>query len=270
MRRVAWGARLRYGSAVSYGGISMSRFLTLLVLCAGLGACTASRDLTKPPEPIGRFLLGHAIVVAPNLVKGPVSREASPEEWIAGVDKALEDRFRRYEGDWYYHMGISVEGYVLAQPGIPLVLSPKSALILNVTLWDDRAGVKLNEEPRQITVLESFSAETALGSGLTQSKEEQLQNLSFNAALQIERWMRVRLANDDWFMPEGPGVDRTAYDEAQPVGEAAPAASAPLATMVGAPGSRPESRILVQTLPQPVPESAPQPGPEPVIARAGR
>lgn len=235
--------------------MSMRRFLTLLVLCASLGACTASRDLTKPPEPIGRFLLGHAIVVAPNLVKGPVSREATPEEWIAGVDKAVEDRFRRFDGDYYYHLGISVEGYVLAQPGIPLVLSPKSALILNVTVWDDRAGAKLNEEPKQITVLESFSAETALGSGLTQSKEEQLKNLSFNAALQIERWMRVRQANDGWFMPEGPGVERPASDTAAPTAPAnEPPQGAPLATVAGADAAEPSA----------------EPAPEQVITPAGQ
>jgi len=56
---------------------------------------------------------------------GPASREADTDEWIAAVTKAVGDRFERYEGEQLYHFGISLEGYVLAQPGLPIVLSPK-------------------------------------------------------------------------------------------------------------------------------------------------
>ncbi|APZ51899.1 hypothetical protein [Salipiger abyssi] len=178
----------------------MPRLIPALGLVLGLAACANGQtNLQKPVEPLGNFKLGHAEVVAPNIVKGPVSREASAEEWIAEVDKALEERFRRHEGDKYYHLGVSVEGYVLAQPGIPLVFSPKSALIVRVTVWDDAAGKKLNAEPEQITALESFSAETVVGSGVTQSKAEQMRNLSANVALQIEKWMRRMQKEEGWF-----------------------------------------------------------------------
>ncbi|MGR3375306.1 hypothetical protein [Salipiger abyssi] len=178
----------------------MPRLIPALGLVLGLAACANGQtNLQKPVEPLGNFKLGHAAVVAPNIVKGPVSREASAEEWIAEVDKALEERFRRQAGDKYYHLGVSIEGYVLAQPGIPLVFSPKSALIVRVTVWDDAAGKKLNAEPEQITALESFSAETVVGSGVTQSKAEQMRNLSANVALQIEKWMRRMQKEEGWF-----------------------------------------------------------------------
>lgn len=90
-----------------------------------------------------------------NIVKGPASRDASDEEWIETLDAAIEERFRRYQGDNFYHLGISIEGYVLAQPGIPLVFSPKSVLIVNVTVFEDATGQKLNEEAEQLTALEA-------------------------------------------------------------------------------------------------------------------
>ena len=31
------------------------------------------------------------------------------------MEAAIEERFSRYDGDSLYHLGISVEGYVLAQ-----------------------------------------------------------------------------------------------------------------------------------------------------------
>ena len=139
------------------------------------------------------------MVVAPNLTKGPASREASKEEWIAAMTTAIDERFGRYEGERLYHLGISVEGYVLAVTGIPLVASPKSALILKVTVWDDAMQKKLNEEPHQVTVMESVSGSTILGSGLTQTKEKQLENLSRNAAKLIQAWMEQQNHEQGWF-----------------------------------------------------------------------
>ncbi|EPX86847.1 hypothetical protein [Salipiger mucosus] len=190
----------------------MIRLVLTLSLVLGLAACAdGQRELKEPVEPLGDFQLGFAEVVAPNLLKGPVSREATKEEWSASVDEALEERFGRYEGGKYYHLGVSVEGYVLAQPGIPLVFSPKSALIVRATVWDDAAQSKLNPEPEQITVLEAISPETMMGSGLTQSKEVQMRNLSANVALQIEKWMRRMQRTEGWF---GGEASAAAADEA--------------------------------------------------------
>ncbi|SFE45668.1 hypothetical protein [Roseivivax sediminis] len=181
------------------------RRLASLALILALAACAdGGRELRQPFEPLGDFRLGHAVVTATNLQKGPVSRDASKEEWIAAVDAALEERFRRYEGDQLYHLGVSVEGYVLAQPGIPLVLSPKSVLIVRVSVlrdgeYEDVAEARLHPEAKEINVLEAPSADTLVGSGVTQTKQEQMTALSRNAALLIETWMRRQARAEGWF-----------------------------------------------------------------------
>ncbi len=179
----------------------LRRFFLLSAVGAlsAVAACTNSNDLDKAPVPLGQFALGHNVVVAPNLTKGPVSREATKEEWIAAMKAAVDERFGRYEGDRFYHFGISVEGYVLAPPGIPLVASPKSILIFNVTIWDDAAGKKMNEEVKQITVFESAGAGTLVGSGYTMTREEQIQNLARNGVKEIEKWLRHQKFNEGWF-----------------------------------------------------------------------
>jgi len=101
---------------------------------------------------------------------------------------------------------------VLAQPGVPLLVSPNSILIIRVTVWDDAAGKKLNEKPEQMTIFESLSGETAIGSGLTQSGEEQLRNLSVNAAKQIEIFLARQVAKEGWFVPD-PSADVSAPTE---------------------------------------------------------
>lgn len=181
----------------------MLRIITLLAVALTMTACTNPNDLDEKPAYLGDFHLGHNVVVAPNLTKGPASREATKEEWATALKKAVDDRFSRYEGDRLYHLGISVEGYVLAVPGVPVVASPKSALILNVTVWDDAKQVKLNEKPEQVTVVETFSGNTWLGSGLTQSKDQQLENLSRNAAKLIQNWLVRENTENGWFETGG-------------------------------------------------------------------
>ncbi|WP_210115042.1 hypothetical protein [Roseovarius aestuariivivens] len=189
----------------------MFRRFFLLIAGLALTACTNPNDLDKTPVYLGNFHLGHNVVVAPNLTKGPASREASQEEWIAYMTKAIDERFSRYEGTRLYHLGISIEGYVLAVPGIPLVASPKSALILNVTVWDDAKQAKLNAKPETVTVVESISGNTILGSGVTQSKEVQMKNLSRNAAKLIQNWLVRQNNAEGWFEDDGvPANDKPA------------------------------------------------------------
>jgi len=180
----------------------MLRILALMGLIL-VAACTNPDDLDQEPTYLGNFQLGHAVVVAPKLTKGPASRNATDEEWIAAMTGTITDRFSRYRGGKFYHLGVSLEGYVLAVPGVPLVFSPKSALILNVTAWDDAAGEKLNEDPHMVTVVESVSPATMLGSGLTQSKAVQVENLSLNAAKQIETWLKRQNDTFGWFEDDG-------------------------------------------------------------------
>ncbi|MBM7069781.1 hypothetical protein [Actibacterium sp. 188UL27-1] len=172
------------------------RFLWLAGLTVLVG-CAADKDLDEPFEPIGEFRLGHNIVVADNAKFVPPSRRASEEEWETAMKKAIDRRFSRFQGDQLYHIAISVEGYSIAVPGVPIVLSPKSVMIIGATVWDDAAGGKINQKPKQITVLERLSGETVVGSGLTQSKAEQIENLANNAARLVEKWMR---SNPEWFV----------------------------------------------------------------------
>ena len=164
-------------------------------LVALLSAC-ATGELDTNPEPIGDFRLGFFVPsTAPEVTKGPASREASDEEWKAALKAAFEPRFQRYKGGEFFHIGAIVDGYVLAQPGIPVVLAPKSVLIFRVTIIEDATGNQYPEEPHQITVVESVGAGTILGSGLTSTKEEQLADLAENAAAATEKWMR----DQPWF-----------------------------------------------------------------------
>lgn len=180
----------------------------------GLVACSSTGDLEEKPEPLGDFAFGHNIVVANNMVKGPVSRDAEQEEWVTALKQAIGTRFDRYEGDRLYHFGVSVQGFVLAKPGLPVVASPKSVLILNLDVWDDAKGVKMNAEPKQLTVLERMSGETFIGSGLTQSKEVQMKNLSENAARLIKNYLERQHAEEGWFVPEDGAAEAAAAETA--------------------------------------------------------
>lgn len=181
--------------------IRMFRIFALLSFVALVAGCTNPNDLDDAPVEMGNFSLGHNVVVASKMTRGPLSREASEDEWKEALTTAIGDRFGRYEGDRLYHFGVSVEGYVLAQPGIPVVASPKSVLIVLLTVWDDATGEKMNAPPEQITIVESISGNTIFGSGLTQSKEVQMQNLSRNASKQIENFLVRRRKADGWFGP---------------------------------------------------------------------
>ncbi len=194
----------------------MLRRFFLLLSGLALAACTNANDLDKVPAYLGNFHLGHNVVVAPNLTMGPASREATEDEWIASMTKAVDERFSRYEGTELYHLAISVEGYVLAIPGIPLVASPKSALIVNVTVWEDATQKKLNEKPELITVVETISGNTMLGSGLTQSKEVQMENLSRNAAKLIQNWLVRQNNAEGWFEDDGVPANEKPASEKEP------------------------------------------------------
>ena len=177
----------------------MMRVLAVLMTFAMLAACNGAADLNKAPVGLGEFNLVHNIAVAPKAVKGPLSREVSKEELTKALTDATQERFGRYSGTRDYHFGMSVEGYVLAQPGIPLVFAPKSILIINLTVWDDALNKKLNEKPHQITVLESLDQGPIVGSGYTKSAQEQLKNLAQNAAKQIESYLVKQNKENGWF-----------------------------------------------------------------------
>lgn len=172
-----------------------------LALLAPLAACGVPDPETGPLEPMGDFSLATNAVVIVDPQRGPLSREVDEERFRVILEEEMERRFRRYDGPATYHLGTSIEGYVVAARGIPLVLSPKSILIVRVTVFEDRAGpdgrpVRLNPEPEIITVFESLGAGPIVGSGYTQTAEEQMRGLARNAARAIQLWM---LRQPGWF-----------------------------------------------------------------------
>lgn len=194
--------------------------LAPLALVSMIAACATSDPRTDELPNMGDFRLSHNIVVADSMQQIPPSRPAEPEEWVEILTSEIDRRFGEYDGDRLYHIGIAVDGYALAPPGIPLVMNPRSILVLSVNVWDDALGEKLHDEPEQILVMEGAAAETAvIGSGIARTREEQMQVLARNAAQRIQRWM---LDNPEWFNidPDAPPF-RAAPDPDAPPAETA-------------------------------------------------
>lgn len=196
----------------------MTRILALLTALLLLTAC-ANPNQGKPPADLGEFRLGHNIVVASKMRQGPISRDATAEEWVDVLTSAVDSRFSAFEGDQLYHFGMSVEGFMLAPKGVPLIYNPRSMLIINLTVWDDAAGKKLNEKVKTFQVLEDTTGETAfIGSGRHRTKEDQMRGLAENAMDQIGKWLDEENRENGWFR------DRSAAAE-KPAANAAPKAN---------------------------------------------
>lgn len=195
---------------------NLLRAALLVAAVALVSACGAKTDPDGPPEALGDFRLGYTIVVAKNAQMVPPSREATPEEWERVLTEELDRRFRSYEGDRTYHFGINVDGYALALPGVPVLLAPKSILVVSANVWDDAAGKKLNAEVAQLAVMEEISGDTLIGTGYTRDKDEQMRSLARNMAIRIERWLIEN--REDWFGhdPETPMPDAAASSAVAP------------------------------------------------------
>jgi hypothetical protein len=181
--------------------MTAARALVAAAALLTLAACAERADLNEPVVPIGDFRLGHNVVVAKDTTEGPFSRDATEQELEAALSSEIEQRLRRYDGDGLYHIGVRIEAFVLGQPGIPILLSPQSVLILAVNIWDNETRERLNAEPIRVTAFEALNTRVPiLSSGLVNSKEEQLENLSISAALQIEQLLRENEAT--WFAPK--------------------------------------------------------------------
>ena len=189
---------------------ALRRALAAVAALTLLTACNSARDLDEPTVPLGDFYFGHNIVVADTAQRGPLSREATAEEWEEALRTEMDRRFRRFDGDRLYHLAIGVEGYILAMPGVPVVAAPRSALIFVVSVWDDAEGGPINERPHRITVLESLGGDSIVGSGLTRDAATQMQDLSQNAARAVENWMRE---NIEWFQRFPPEPEAVAEME---------------------------------------------------------
>lgn len=200
----------------------------LLAACAG-----QTFDPEAARDPIGDFRMGHNIVVANAPQQGPFSRDVTDEEWEAALTQAVETRLRGFSGTGLYHIGLKVEAYVAALPGVPVVYSPRSILILAVNVFDNRTGQRLNAEPHRLTVYETTTGGSAvLGSGLTRAREDQIAGLSANAAEALEEWLRENAA---WFDREPIEGEPVTFPAATDPAAAADPAAAPSASPIPAP-----------------------------------
>lgn len=176
----------------------LTRRLFALAAAVALAGCAGTPEpaTQAAPEPLGEFRLGHIVVVADDVQRVQPSREVSPDEWESAMREAIDRRFSALDGDQLYHIAVHVLGYSIAVPGVPVVLAPKSVMVMDVSVWDNAAGGKINAEPKRFFVFESMSADFVVGTGLTRERDEQVTNIAANAAAEIETWMRE---NPEWF-----------------------------------------------------------------------
>lgn len=221
--------------------MAFMRPVLAFALLALISAC-GRNDLAEPPVPLGDFALGLNIAVADKVEMVPISRPATVEDWEAVMIKAVDNRFGRYQGNKLYNIGISIDAYALAPPGIPVVAAPKSILVVTANIWDDAAQKKLNAEGKQITVFEGMSGETVIGTGITRTKKQQMEALAYNAVKRVEDWL---LENPEWFdmtkeeLEAAMAARATAMKGAKKAGatETAPAAAPTAAAAAGGPGT---------------------------------
>lgn len=176
----------------------MIRILTLITGLALLGACTQTL-VNEAPEELGEFKLRVNYAFAEKAIKGPVSRDATPQEWTDAIQNAVDIRMARYQGSQEYDIGISLEGYMLAPPGIPVIYNPRSTAIVLVNVYD--VGTKqFIAKGKKFQVLEDTTGETALqGSGHTRTKEEQMSGLALKVADRVEEWLAEEHLENGWF-----------------------------------------------------------------------
>lgn len=176
----------------------MLRILTLITGLALMGACTQTQ-VYEEPESLGEFKLRVNYAFADKAVQGPVSRDATPQEWTDAIQNAVDIRLGRYEGAQEYDIGISLEGYMLAPPGVPVIYNPKSTAIVLVNVYD--VGKKeFVAKAKKFQVLEDTTGESALaGSGHTRTKEEQMSGLALKVADRVEEWLAEEHQDNGWF-----------------------------------------------------------------------
>lgn len=215
-----------------------------------LVACDAN-DLSDPPHPMGNFAMGLNIVVADTVQTIPISRQVTPEEWKTAMTEAMDQRFGSYAGDKLFDFGISIDGYMLAPPGVPLVASPKSALIITVNVWDDAKQQLLVKGGKRMTILEGLSADSLIGSGWTQNKQAQMKKLAANAAKAVQDYM---LEHPEWLgLPPKAGSTQTS-GQSRMESDVVPAPKTP-ATTTGTPTTTSATTPLpiIRPKPNPIP-----------------
>ncbi|MBM2577172.1 hypothetical protein JQC91_12765 [Jannaschia sp. Os4] len=136
---------------------------------------------------MGDFRLGFNVVVTDKIKRIPPSRPAEPADWERVMKSEVQKRFGVYQGTETFHVALALDGYALAPPGIPVVLTPKSILVATANLWSEREGRKVLG-PEQLSVFEGAES-LLLGTGLIKGADEQMVTLARNMAAKVQRWI---------------------------------------------------------------------------------
>ncbi len=184
----------------------MIRLLAFLGLFALLSAC-GETQMNEPPEDLGAFRVRVAHVYTEKALQWPMSRSAEQAEWLAPMKNALEARLRRYDGSQEYDVAVTLEGFMLAPPGVPILFSPKSVAVVNVFVYDV-AKEEFLANKHQMEIFEDTTGKSALvGSGHSRTKEQQIAGLSLNIADAVEEWMAEQHKLHGWFAPRTQGTE---------------------------------------------------------------
>jgi len=195
----------------------MTRIIALFATLSLLVACGETR-LDEAPEDLGAFQARILHVYTEKALQWPMSRSADHSEWTDPIKSALETRLRRYEGGQQYDVAVTLEGFMLAPAGVPVLFSPKSVVVVNVFVYDVEQERFLAKK-HQMEIFESTTGESALvGSGHARSKQEQIQGLAVNIADKVEEWMAEQHREQGWFAPRDSAEDQADPAAAAPAG----------------------------------------------------
>lgn len=169
------------------------------VLTLVLAACSVPENAVQGNRDLGDFQLCGQFVTFVANDPGPLSRKATEDEWVNALNAEIARQLGPYKGGKCYTVSVAVEGYGLAQPGVPLVFSPKSGLLVRAFVFDNdliEAGVPsvLNKGGEQLQV-----ALVDQG-GLFNDRDAQLGALARTGVAEVVKWME---RNPEWFDGDG-------------------------------------------------------------------
>ncbi len=175
----------------------------MLVLLTACGETT----LNEAPEDLGDFNMRVSFVYTDKALQWPLSRAAETSEWNEPIERAVEARLGRYNGSGKYDVPITLEGFLLATGGIPVLVNPNSAAVVNVFVYDV-SGKTFLAEKVQMEIFEDTTGESALvGSGHSRTKAEQIDGLALNIADKIEEYIAEKHLEEGWFAPREAETD---------------------------------------------------------------
>ena len=82
---------------------------------------------------------------------------------------------------------------------IPLVFSPHTALGFRLSVWDAQTMTRFDLKPEKLLLLENANRRTLFGSGLRQTREEQIVSITQSVAQQIDTWLIAQDTTKGWF-----------------------------------------------------------------------